>query len=120
VGDAFGVSSVTTRLAHAVRPSCASVVVNLVIGSDSAVRAFQPLVLALRTLVLVIRTHMLLARGATLRPLSLVIPQSLGVGLRSCAARPRLQHHRQCHLQGVVRSSMSTPIWTRAFSASLL
>src|SRR4051812_44691598 len=53
-GDAFGASSLATRSAHVVSPSGAFVIVALVIGSDSAMHAFLPLVIALRTLVLVL------------------------------------------------------------------
>jgi hypothetical protein len=49
-GDVFDASSVATRSAHVVSLSDASVVVVLVIGSVSVVRAFRPLVLALRIL----------------------------------------------------------------------
>jgi hypothetical protein len=119
VGDALGASSVTTRSAHAVSLSDASVIVVLVIESDSAMHAFPPLVLALRTLMLVLRMHVPLANRASLRLHSLVVPRRPGLGLRSCAARRRLQYRRQDPLQGVARSSMSTPVSTLAFSASL-
>jgi hypothetical protein len=83
-----------------------------VIGSVSVVRAFRPLVLALQIL-------MLLASGAALRPLSLVVPRRPGVGLRSCATRLCVQRCCQDPLLGVVRSSVSAPVWTLSFSQRL-
>jgi hypothetical protein len=80
--------------AHAVSPSYASGVVALVTGSDSIVRAFLPLILALRLLVLILQTRLPLASGAALRLHSLVVPWHPEIGLRSFA-RHRLQHRRQ-------------------------
>jgi hypothetical protein len=117
VGDAFGASSMTIRSAHAVSPSDASVVVALVTGSDSAMHAFLPLVLALRLLVLVLQTRLPLASGAALRLHRLGVPRRPGIVPRLFARR-RLQHRRQGPLQGVPRSSMSMPASTLAFSAS--
>jgi hypothetical protein len=62
-GDAFVAYSVTTKSAHVMSPSDASVVVVLVIGSVSVMHAFPPLVLALWTLVLVLWTLVLFASG---------------------------------------------------------
>jgi hypothetical protein len=112
VGDTLGASSVTTRSAYAVSPSDASVVVILVIGSDSVVRTLPPV-------VLILRMHVLVASGAALRPHNLVVPRRPELGLKSCAARRRLHHRCQDPLQGVAGSSMSTPFSTLALSASL-
>jgi hypothetical protein len=62
----------------------ASFVVIMVFRGDFAVHAPMLLVLALRILLLVLRTLMLLASGATLCPLSLVVSHHLRVGLRVC------------------------------------
>jgi hypothetical protein len=73
-------------------------------------RAFLPPVLALQMIVL-------LTSGATLRPLSLVVPRCLGVGQRSCASHRYVQ---QCRCRqdpplGVARSS----VWILFFSLRL-
>jgi hypothetical protein len=118
-GDAFGASSVTIRSTHAAVPSNASVVTILVIGSIFVVHGFLPLVLALQTLVLVLRMLLLLASGAALRSLSLVVPCCLGVGLRSSATHQCMQRCHQYPLLGVARSSVSTLVWTLSFSHKL-
>jgi hypothetical protein len=118
-GDAFGASSVIITSTHAASPSNASAAVVLVIGSVSVERAFLSPALALQTLVLVLWTIVLLASGATLRPLSLVVIRYLGVGQRSCASRRCVQRCRQDPLQGVARSSVATPVWTLSFSLRL-
>jgi hypothetical protein len=112
-GVVFSASSVATRSAHVVGPSDASVVIVLATRSDYVVCALLLLVLALRTLVLVLRMLVLLVSGATLRPLSLVVPCCLGVGLRSCATHRYVQSCRQGPLLGVARSSTPVLVWTQ-------
>jgi hypothetical protein len=104
-GDAFGASSMATRSRHVVGPSDAFDVVVLVIGSVFTMHSFLLLVLALRLLVL-------LASGAARRPLSLVVPRRLRVGLRLSATR--LDHPLD-----VARSSMSMAVWNPSFSLRL-
>jgi hypothetical protein len=118
-GGDFGASSVATKSAHVMGPLDASDVAVLVIGSDSAVHALLLPVLAPRTVVLVLRMLVLLASGATLHSLSLVVPRCLGVGQRSFATRRCMQQRRQDPLQGVARSSVATPVWTLSFSLKL-
>jgi hypothetical protein len=62
---------------------------------------------------------MLLVSGAALRPLSHVISHHPGVGLRSCATRHCVQSCCQDPLLGVVKSSVSTPVWILSFSRRL-
>jgi hypothetical protein len=105
VGDAFGASSVTTRSTHAVRPPGASGVVVRSCRAFFSAR-FPTSRPALRTLVLVHRMHVLLASGAALRSLSLVVHRRPRVGLSSCATCRRLQHRCEGPPQGVARSSI--------------